>query len=255
MIEHLSYSSISMYLDCGRQWWHKYVNKDATLPSPELLFGSAWHGTVEQYIQTGGNLLDHWQNNWSKQLEKNPNCYWDTKTPEEYQNMGVSWTTGKITSDTGHVSMADFLRTIKPTAVEKKISLQVPGVPVPVIGFIDVITEDGIPGDFKTSAKSWSAGKAADEMQTLFYLAALNQERIHVPGNRFRHYIFVKNKTPKVQILEHSHNLGELLFLFRVIQNVWKGVEAGVFIENPTSWRCDPKWCDFWNLCRGKYGG
>ena len=97
-----------------------------------------------------------------------------------------------------------------------KVELRVPGVPVPVIGYIDLILEDGTPADLKTSKSSWPEAKATDSLQGLFYLAALNQAGMKTSG-KFTHLIFVKTKEPKVQVLENTHGTKELFFLFEII--------------------------------------
>ena len=136
--------------------------------------------------------------------------------------------------------------------IERKVELRVPGVPVPVIGYIGVILEDGTPADFKTSARSWTQDQANNSLQTLFYLAALNQAGFEVNW-RFKHFVFVKTKTPQVQVLEHSHKPGELFFLFETIKRVWEGISKEYFPLNPTTWRCSEKYCDFYANCRGRY--
>jgi len=80
--------------------------------------------------------------------------------------------------------MASFLDTLipkkragsdegkKPLYIEEFVSLIVPGVPVPIIGFIDVITTDDIPTDFKTSGKSWSEKQAAERKEAIGRLIA-----------------------------------------------------------------------------------
>jgi len=130
--------------------------------------------------------------------------------------------------------------------------LRVPGVPVPVIGYIDLILDDGTPADLKTSKMSWSEAKAADSLQGLFYLAALNQAGVPINW-KFKHIIFVKTKEPKVQILENEHKPGELFFLSEIIKRVWDSIESGQFPINPTSWKCSETYCDFYANCRGKY--
>jgi len=259
MIDHLSYSSISAYNECGMFWKFRYVDKIATPANGNLAFGSAWHNTIEAYL-TGQekDLMKAWDENWQKQLEAN--VEWGADDPATLYNMGVRWINEKITGDSNSDTMTKFLDSIEPGRmgdtylVEKKVSLQVPGVDVPVIGYIDIITRDGVPGDFKTAGRSWTTDQAVGALQPLFYLGALNQEGIGVPDGRFRHYVFVKNKQLKIQIIETAHRIEELFFLFGVIAHTWKAIQAGVFVENPGSWKCKPGVCEFYNLCRGKYG-
>jgi len=250
-LEHLSYSSISLYLDCGESWRRKYVEKQPTIVSPALIFGSAFHDTVEAAVgDPSADLLKTWTVKWNKRVGE-ADVAWGADTPEFHHNEGL-----RILSDQ---YVQEAIRAIKVgrddmgIKVERKVELRVPGVPIPIIGFIDLITVDNIPCDLKTSARSWSEAKAADQLQSLFYLAALNQAGDDSHGWRFVHCVFVKTKEPKVQFFQHTHGPGEIFFLFKLIQSVWKGIERDVFPINPTGWKCDPKYCDFWADCKGKY--
>lgn len=249
MIEHLSYSSISTYLSCGWYWKMKYIDKKPTTTSPELVFGSAFHNTVENFLLPQNteqqSLLTLWQQKWTEQIGKDEINWGIEHTPESYFNEGVRML--------GNKDIQEGIAVIKAKEIECKVELRVPAVPVPIVGYIDVITQDGVPGDFKTSKASWSNDKALGEMQPLFYLAALNQAGVSVPGWTFRHYIFVKTKTPQFQMIEHVHKPSQLMWLFNMIQSVWKGIEAEIFPMNPTGWKCSPNYCEYWGDCRGKY--
>lgn len=250
-LEHLSYSSISAYLSCGHYWQMKYIDKLPTGTSPELVFGSAFHGTIENFIKGNhqGDLLQFWQTNWKEQLERNPEIDWGMDSPASFENLGIRMFESKEIHQ-GILS----IKADAPEWIEKRIELKVPGVPIPVLGFIDIVTADGIPGDFKTSSKSWTMDKALGETQPLFYLAALNQLGIHSHNWKFRHFVFVKTKEPKFQIMEHVHNPTEVFWLFEMIRRAWQGIEAGVFPISPGSWKCSPNYCEFWSKCRGKNG-
>ena len=252
-LDHLSYSSISSWIACGYNWKLKYVDHIPAPTSPALLFGSAWHGTIETYLKDNkkSNLVDLWREQWDIQIKTNPGVEWDAN-PEELHNDGVRML--------GHKDIQEGLLSINPAMddgghrIERKVELRVPGVPLPVIGYIDIIASDGVPGDFKTSSTRWSDDKAIAETQPLFYLAALNQAGETVPGWRFRHYVFVKTKTPQFQMIEHVHNPGQLMWLFKQIKSVWDGIEAGIFPLNSGGWKCGPRFCDYWAMCRGKWG-
>jgi hypothetical protein len=246
MIEHLSYSSITMYLDCPEAWRRKYIAQEPTRKTSALAFGSAFHGTVERMIQKRSY---DWTTIWSEEFGKafQDVAFEPNETPEQHYNEGV-----RLLS---HEDVKTAIQSIQPKSsdhIEKKVELHVPGVPVPVVGYIDIILADGTPADFKTSARSWTQDQANNSLQTLFYLAAMNQMGFEVNW-RFKHFVFIKTKTPQVQVLEHSHTPGELFFLFEMIKRVWEGISKEFFPLNPTTWRCSEKYCDFFANCRGRY--
>lgn len=267
-LDHLSYSSITKFLECPENWRRKYILKEPTKTSPALIFGSAFHGAIENFLKEklfveqkeitdeaksvyrdGTMLRSIWTEEWNKQIEQ-PGIWWGMDTPEQHYNEGVRILSNK--------AVADAIVNIKPgvddqgAKIERKVELRVPGVLVPVIGFIDLILEDGTPADLKTSKVSWSEAKAADSLQGLFYLAALNQMGIAHTW-KFTHMVFVKTKEPKVQILENSHKPSELFFLFEIIKRVWDSIDKGIYPINPTGWLCSESYCDFYANCRGKY--
>jgi hypothetical protein len=257
MIEYLSYSSINLFLTCSEAWRRRYIAKEPQSSTPSLLFGSAIHNTIESSIANrhgdyAGNtsLQTLWGEYWNLAVEKEPNCEWGADTPEQHYNEGI-----RLLANPELQQMVNRLTPLRDEAglfMERKIELRVPGVPVPIIGYIDIVTNDGVPGDFKTSAQQWSQDKAKAELQPLFYLAALNQMGRTVPGLRFRHYVMTKTKQPKVQVIETQHTYDSILWLFGMIQQVWRSIENESFVVNPHAWLCGPKYCGAWTKCRGK---
>jgi len=257
-VDHLSYSSISMYLDCPEAWHRKYLLGEPTKKSTALAFGSAWHGALERIVQLNNpnlpapNQPSGWNEIWIEEFGKafKDVSFEEGETREQHCNEGIRLL--------NHPSISQTILSIQAkhddagAMIEREVELHVPNVGLPVIGYIDIILEDGTPADFKTSAKSWTDNWASDSLQTLFYLAALNQAGFEVNW-KFTHFIFVKTKTPQVQVLEHSHKPAELFFLFEIIRRVWEGMSKEIFPMNPTTWRCNDKYCDFYANCRGKY--
>lgn len=252
MIElaHLSYSSISAYLGCPESWRRKYLVKEPTDTTPELIFGTAVHQAVEHHLADGTPLLDHWQTAWQRATEGQV-IIWGADTPEHHFNEGVRILgDSKIRAALGAIKVDhDELG----PRIERKVELRVPGVPLPIIGYVDFVTADKVPGDLKTAGRAWAPDRAQGELQTLFYLAAFNQAGIPTPGWKFRHYVITKTKSPTLTVFEHQHSAGELMFLFDLIGRIWRAIEHEVFPLNPTGWLCDPKYCSYFSKCRGKY--
>jgi hypothetical protein len=230
------------------------VDKVKTPASPALVFGSAFHDAVERLIRLNWSgdavhLPTIWTESWAKANRQEVD--WNTELPEQVETEGL-----KLLMYAECQQDLCLLRPLevdgKP-AIEEFVELRVPGVPIPIIGYVDLITDDHVPCDFKTSARAWSDDKAAKEIQPLFYLAALNQQRgwpLSDPGC-FRHIVFVKHqRLPKMQIIRTERTVSEVLWVMEMIRLVWEGISKEVYSPNPGTWRCSEKWCEYWGLCQ-----
>ncbi len=250
-VDHLSFSSINAYLLCGEAWRRRYVVKEPAPVSDNLVLGSAFHGAIEAYLKGAPDLEAAYEQSWTQQLERGQSIAWEAGTPGPTHDTGLRMVKAKPVRDL----LAEIRANFDPEhgIIERRVELHVPGVPIPIIGYIDIITRDGIPGDFKTASRMWTDAKAGDELQPLFYLAALNQTGVEVPGWTFRHYVFAKGQHPAAKVFEVQRKPSEIFALFEVIQRAWAGIEAGVYLMQPGGWKCSPKYCEFWQGCRAKY--
>jgi len=266
VIRHLSYSSVNAYLYCAKSWEFRYIVKPDVPVSVNLPFGSAIHETVQTYVGAKAlypdrvkPLVQVWSHVWEDVLaEEKRGIKWE-KPKNYYTELGE-----KILSTPEIIQAVDDIQPMVVTGaeclgaeehivMERHVTLNVPGVPVPVVGYIDMIAADGVPIDFKTAGRAWSRGKEDTEIQPDFYLAALNQEGYDLnPSLAFRYYIFTKTKSPRVQVLETHRDFSQLFWMTKVVGEVWRGIKAGVFPMNPTGWKCGPKYCEYYPLCRGK---
>lgn len=257
MIEYLSYSSINLYTTCAESWRRKYLAKEKTQSSPALIFGSTFHSTIEQRLAARAQnrplvaIGESWSENWrAKMAKEGETVDWGMDDPNTHHDDGLRIVTAP--------QVVKFIDDIHPLIdesgvfMERKITLTVPGVPVPIIGYIDIMTRDGVPGDFKTAAAMWTMEKAKAEIQPLFYLAALQQAGRSVPNLTFRHYVVTKASKPRCEIFEQRRTWDEIFWLFDMIRGAWNGIEKEVFTMNPGAWLCSPKFCSFYSQCRGK---
>jgi hypothetical protein len=88
------------------------------------------------------------------------------------------------------------------------------------------------------------------------YLAALEQMgHTGNPERLFRHYVLVRGRVPRVQIFETHRTDADIEWLFDLIRSVWRGIKLGLFHPNPTHRWCKPRYCEYWNMCRGREPG
>lgn len=245
MINHLSFSSITKYLKCGKQWKYRYIEKLEEEKSEALMFGTAWHKMIKYGLEENlKNLHDNWlaiSENWVEEE-------FSEKLPGKLIDLGL-----KMVSVPKVATTIQGLK-INPETIELQTELQVPSVSIPVIGYIDMIGTDGIPIDIKTSGQKWSQDRADSDLQAIFYIAALEQlGMIELPA-KFKYMIFTKTKYPTVQILETERTHGHVFALYSLINDVYQAIRRETFIPtDPSNWWCSAKYCSFYDIC--EHGG
>jgi len=236
MIDHLSYSSVTSYLQCGKKWKYRYVEKLQEESGDALQFGSAWHKMLSAHLKTRTPLNEWWQENGIEQVDI---ASFDLGT--------------KMLTSTDIVTTIQGLQ-VDRESLDMKSELTVSGVPVPIIGYIDAIGIDGVPIDFKTASKKWTQDQADTSLQPTFYLASLEQMGLITLPAKFRYIIFTKTKYPAVQILETTRTHQDVFNLHGLIGEVWQSIAKETFLPtDPSNWWCGAKYCGFWEVC--DYGG
>ena len=255
-IDHLSYSSVSLFLTCGKAWKYRYIDKVQAAPSQNLIIGSCIHDVLEEIIRCntlGENVPD--ASNYALQAVENRLGSIEPDSVDAIDAEAVKNEVLRIADAPLILSGVNMIRAKvddEGAMIERKVTLEVPEVDVPVIGFIDIILDDGTPADFKTSARSWTAERAQSEKQPVFYLASMGQAGMPVNWH-FKHLVAVKNKTPKWQIFDSERTPAEIGRLFVEIQQVWRSIQAENYLPAaPGSWKYSPKGCEYWQICQGE---
>jgi PD-(D/E)XK nuclease superfamily len=250
-LEHLSASSASTYGECARRWRELYGDGLPRVVTPPLVFGSAWDRTVERVLRgperrgsvglSRPALLARWLEAWSEcagEAEASGRMDWSGDLAADLENEGRLLCALPKTRDV----LVDLRVRVErgELALQRRVSLSVPGVPVPVIGFVDVWLEDGTVVDVKTARRPWPATKPRTDLQPRVYLAALQQEGFPLSGLRFRHLVWVRGGRPQLQVLDTEFSQGELFVALDALRETWRGIAAGVFPPNFGCWRCGP---------------
>jgi hypothetical protein len=140
-IPHLSASSIGMLMRCPRQYQHRYLRDEKERPGGNLAIGGFFHKTLEwNYVQKIDSHRDQPLSDAIQYLH-------DEAVPKVIEESGgTDWIVWDTTfedarSDAERITGAYYravVPRIQPTEVERKFAIDVPGVEVPVIGYIDV---------------------------------------------------------------------------------------------------------------------
>jgi hypothetical protein len=192
-VRHLSASSIGLASKCPEQWRRKHLLKEEDVASTALVIGNAFHETVRRNFETkmkeGVDLpeaevtevfLDCWNTHVAKQLERG-GIDWGTSNPSEAALKALQISKQYI---------AEVAPRIMPLAVEQRFNAKlIPGLPVPILGFIDLVTE-GMVVDYKTSSRAIKSMKADWMIQGRIYQM--------VTGKDFGWHVITKAKEPSI---------------------------------------------------------
>ena len=250
---HLSASSVGDYIDCGLLYRFSRIDKlKPEFKSDAVEFGSAIHFTLAEFNHNrkGGRKLsikevqNIFEGYWRDMAQSNPEIrYSEGKDYETLLREGKEL----LTVWYDRLPENEF----KVIEVERPFLLTLPGLPVPIIGYIDLIEEDEsgtiIVTDSKTSGRSYSTEEVDRNLQlTIYHLAA------KAMGYRDREILLkfdclIKTKKPKFEPLYTSRREIEERRAIKKIQEVWKGIQKGIFIPNDSHWKC--KNCGYKKHC------
>jgi putative RecB family exonuclease len=259
--EHLSASGISDYLECGMLFRFARIDRlPMEFVSDALEFGSVIHIVLAEYYQAkmiGDRLIlkdihESFKHHWHRVAEGREDIqYADGKDFNSYLTEGVdlltAWYT-KLPDDT-----------FKVIGIEEAFSFDIPGIPVPCIGAIDLIEEDEsgaiIITDFKTAGRAYSIDEVDSNMQMTVYQLAMKSNGFGGREILLKLDCLIKTKKPKFEQYYTTRSYVDELRLIRKIEKVWEGISAGIFIPNDQSWRhlrCPfRQTCDKWFLTGG----
>jgi putative RecB family exonuclease len=176
---HLSASSISTYIDCSLQYYFSHVRRlPMEFVSDALSFGTVIHLVLAEFYRskmTGDRLPlkdihETYRHLWRQEAHDRSDLqYAEGKDFTTYLTEGVDLLSAwynKLSDDEFEV-----------IGVEEPFVFEIPDLPVPIIGAMDLIETDSagalVITDHKTSSKSFAADEIDQNMQmTLYQLSA-----------------------------------------------------------------------------------
>ena len=255
--DYISYSSITSYQACPLRWYFRYV---VGLPertvSSSLVFGSAIHRAVEHHFNElmAGNerptleaLLGEYDRHWhetdegvvkfGKEEDK------ESLTPLA-QRMLAAFQTSSLARVEGHI-----------IGVEEQLRGPVIAGAPDLLGRIDLLVETNdelILSDLKTSRSRWSPEQVDDQAGQLLLYSELVRPLAPRKKLRLQFAVVTKAKLPSVEVHEVVADPNKVDRVKRIVERVWKAIEAGVFYPAPSPTQCPS--CPFRESCR-KWAG
>ena len=250
---HLSASSIGTYIDCSLQYYFSYVQRlPMEFVSDALEFGSAIHLTLADFYRAkmvGDRLLlkdvhESYRQHWTNRVkDRSDIAYANQKDFTSYLIEGAdllsAWFS-KLPDDNFSV-----------VAVEEAFVFEIDGMPLPIVGAIDLVEEDEsgtiIITDHKTTGRAYSIDEIDQNSQVTIYQMAAKANGFADREILLKFDCLVKTKTPKFEQYYTTRTEIDELRLIRKIQTVWNGIKNQVFIPNDQSFR--HKNCPYRNVC------
>lgn len=227
---HLSVTQLKMYLRCPLQYFFRYACGLKTPPTGDLMLGRIVHDTLRenyrQKIQSRQDLplqqlTDIFSDYWERQIDGT--IFSDDEKPGQVKDEGVRMLTayGKAIAPK-----------VQPVAVEQEFLVSTGATALPLKGYIDLIDEQGLIIDHKTTKRSFPENSVAKDLQLTAYAMAFRalygrDEK----GVRFD--VMVRssrpNVQPRIQQLSGKRTQADIDRFLRLAQQLERGIKAETF--------------------------
>ena len=255
-VDHTSASQLDQFWTCGEQFRRRYVLGHKIPPGIAACTGSAVHKAAE--VNWKAKLTSGEDEPLSVLTDAAAEAY-DAKVRDEGvfvpEDERPSAPLMLLEGKEQAVALVKPLREdlapqMRPALVEQRIELARPELPVPILGFVDLYTEDKRLSDIKTSARAWSAQKVLAATQPTLYREMIRQLTGEVPA-RITIDQLVKTKVPKYEVAEADRTDADTEVLIERFRLMAQTVNAGIFAPaDPEHWKCQPKFCGFYWTCK-----
>jgi hypothetical protein len=167
--QYLSPTQLSLYAECPEKFRRRYVMHERTPSSGPLVLGSAVGKTIEHHLrlkigEQPPDPLDDVFGQTLSDVVDNDEVIWRDDSYNSVQEQGLAL----IREWSKHVEP-----TIHPVDVERRIEYHVASLPIPIIGYIDIV-EAGRTIENKTAGRKPNRGEPKPDwiIQGLVYRAA-----------------------------------------------------------------------------------
>jgi len=243
ILDHVSPSQLDMWQKCPRQWQYRYVEGLKIPPSGALVEGRCYHKSLEanfaQKIESFedlpvGDCLDAFSTEWRVALSGEEGVEWEDSKPEYIKNEGHSLV---------RTYMAGRAPYVQPIEVEEWYVSSVAGVKF--LMRIDLLECNGIVIDHKTSNKSYNQADVDRDMQASAAAFSLNRSIL------FHNHVAVKIAKPKIQVVKTVRTREDIEWWLDAASCIVTQMKTGVAPPRTNGWWCSPKYCGFYDRCRG----
>ncbi len=244
---YLSHSQVETYLGCPWKYQIMYVQKRSSPTNGAQGFGQCIHSAGEKHYRAlmektplpQEEILAHFLDRWPKY--KNV-AYNDGESWAKYCSLGAQLLSLYL--------VLPCVQAARPLLIEHEHVCDV-GDGLLFKGVMDLVTEEGIVIDLKTSAKPWTTWKAQEATQLTAYTMLLQDlTGATVQGTR----IHCLAKTGVVVDLDGGKREAWQVEQYKeLLHDVANGISHGVFnkrTHGEGNNLCDPRYCHFYAECQ-----
>jgi CRISPR/Cas system-associated exonuclease Cas4 (RecB family) len=246
-VDHLSFSSVSTYLRCPRQWAYAYLENIRRRPGVALIKG----GAVDK--AASANLTQKLTSNTDLHVDEVKEMAEDAFRSAVDREGGASeidWDgqnqARALDSTIGltDVHMRHHAPRIQPAYVQLELHRDLPDGR-DFVGHIDYVTTDSVVGDVKTGSRRMGQDAADSDLQPSAYGFLINEpiafEFARVIDTGTRRY---------EEVVTTGRDRRAIDWFSGLVDDVSRGINAAVFPPNPNGWHCSQKFCGYWNRCQ-----
>lgn len=256
MIEFIRSSSIYSYIECPARFYFQNIEKVKTPNKLALAFGTSIHKTLEmnfrQKIDTREDLglndvKDYYSSVADQEFSAVDKTEFAEEKPGEVKDSGIELI------EMYHKNVSPR---IQPAQVELEVKVRFKGMPIGLSGTIDLIDEDNVLVDHKTSSRDMQSVTEGYQVQVGGAYPILARAYTGNPVSAVRiDGLIRRNRKQPEGLIRHLQVIPDEGHFFRIFEQVTAGIQQGVFFPNRGCMFCSRKYCKFWNECEVKFGG
>jgi len=246
VLDHISWSQINTWQRCPRQWYYRYVMGLKMRPSGALIEGSCYHTALEvnfkQKVTSKEDLpisdcLDVFSGAWEARVKQEESIDWEDEEPGKLKDEGI-WLVRTYLETTSP--------SVQPVEVEKPYVRMIGSVPA--VGVVDLTDIKERVIDHKTSNKMYQQEDVDKDDQITTYAFLKNRAivgQVHVAVKP------TKTLPPRIIVMKTFRTDAHIKWWLDMVTGILEQMKTGNAPPRPYGWWCSPRFCGYYDMCRG----
>ena len=253
----VSPTQVRTYQRCPLAYKHRFLERWTGIQSAAGLLGHAVHSAIEAALKAKRRFR---QDPSAEEMERIFDRVWDRGLPPETETAGASREEFDSVREEGYDMLSFYLEEValkvRPHLVEQRFSFELEGVPVPVVGQVDLIETDGVVVDHKTSLRPYREDYLDNDVQLFCYAVGYAFFRLGVQARKgvippafmvgdARVDVIVRGAEPRLQQIRKKYSNDDLNRIAEVLRDIAMKIGSGVF---PAFWEVEDR-DEPWRTC------